>query len=157
MSPFARCAFIVVSVLTLGACSLGPSAPSTPAPAAAAVAASAAPLNPGVEFKFNPGGSYGGVRWRGAPFSSGLMGGTEATVEARVGGNNPQWTASDPQRVTVAAASGDQLSQVRITVLQPGESTLSVSSSTGSRVLRIRAKQVLKDAMQVQITEVAGL
>jgi hypothetical protein len=117
-----------------------------------------------VSFKFDPGPTYGGVRWVSPrTFTSGLQGGKQAIVDATVQAIDarkiaisvsPQWTAADPTMVVVAPLSPNATDQFRITVLHAGESKLTVNAAGVSKDLLIKAKVVGKGiGMQVSITQ----
>ncbi len=118
-----------------------------------------------VSFKLDPllmGGTYGGELWVSPPtYTSALRGGKEAIVEAKVQGIDakgrpvsitPQWTAADPEMVTVTPGENHVF---RITVKGPGESNLTVASQGVSKELVVKAKK-LGQAIQVEITQAAA-
>jgi hypothetical protein len=100
----------------------------------------------------------GGERWSSTPtFTSAVQGGKEATVEAKAvsidangtqGDATAEWTATDPEMVTVTPG---QRNQVKITVHRVGESKLTVASNGVSEELLIKAKSVDNNAIQVEI------
>ena len=113
-------------------------------------------------FKLDPRltrGLYMGDRWISPPVYSLNQTGKSATVEARVSGVDatgrgvdiePSWIPADPERVTVAPASG---SEVKITIDGAGESRLRVTAGAISRELTIKA--VPKEhAIYVEIAQV---
>ena len=114
-----------------------------------------------ISFKLDPrmsGGTYGGERWVSPPtFTSPAQGGDTATVTAKVEGIDakgglvsisPEWTAADPEMVTVAADG----KLYRITVKHPGESRLRVAARGASQELVVRARR-LGEALQVDIVQ----
>ena len=115
-----------------------------------------------VLFKLDPRVSdptYGGARWLSPPtFTSGAQEGTVGTVDAKVQGVDaagrtvgvvPEWTAADPEMVTVTSGENDEF---RITVKRAGESKLRVASRGVSRDLLVKAKSLGK-AIQVEIVQ----
>lgn len=112
-----------------------------------------------VAFKLDPrllGPTYGGERWVSPPTYSGAA--AQDTVEARAsavdtGGKvvkvSPEWTASDPEMVTVSPPRGEQ---VKISVKRAGESSVTVRSGGASRKLVVKAVQT-KGIWQVSITQ----
>jgi DNA-binding CsgD family transcriptional regulator len=115
-----------------------------------------------VLFKLDPrlsGPTYGGERWLSRPtFTSGVQEGTVGKVDVKVQGVDatgrvvsvvPEWTAADPEMVTVTAGENNQF---RITVKRPGESKLRVASQGVSKELVVKAKSLAK-AIQVEIIQ----
>ena len=113
-----------------------------------------------VSFKFDPGPTYGGVRWISPPFTTGMQVG-EVTVDAKAQGLDSngklvtittEWTPSDPEMVSVTPVRDDEF---RITVKHAGEGKLRVSAQQTSRELLITAKPLGNGkAMQVQFSVV---
>jgi FKBP-type peptidyl-prolyl cis-trans isomerase FklB len=86
--------------------------------------------------------------WASGPNFAGAY--AQDTVEVRAEGVNtagkpvkisPEWTASDPEMVTISPGQGDD---VKITVHRAGESKLKIAYQSVSRELEIRAKYVNK-------------
>ena len=115
-----------------------------------------------VLFKLDPrlsGSTYGGERWLSPPtFTSAAQEGTVGTVDAKVQGVDakgravsvvPEWTAADPEMVTVTAGENYRF---RITVKRAGESKLTVASQGVSKELVVKAKN-LGRAIQVEIIQ----
>ena len=115
-----------------------------------------------ISFKLDPrlsGPTYGGERWiASSPFTSLAQVGTQASVDAKADGvakngaplrTAVQWTPSDPEMITVAAAED---TQVKITVHHAGESKLIVASNGISKELRVKAKYV-GNATQIEISQ----
>lgn len=115
-----------------------------------------------VLFKMDPrlsGPTYGGEHWFSPPtFTSAAQEGTVAAVDVRVQGIDargrplgivPEWTASDPDMVTVTPG---ETGQFRITVQRTGESRLKISSQGVSKELVVKAKSVGK-GIQVEISQ----
>jgi FKBP-type peptidyl-prolyl cis-trans isomerase len=115
-----------------------------------------------ISFKLDPrlsGPTYGGERWiASSPFTSLAQVGTQASVDAKADGvakngaplrTAVQWTPSDPEMITVAAAED---TQVKITVHHAGESKLIVASNGISKELRVKAKYV-GNTTQIEISQ----
>ena len=119
----------------------------------------ASPTDIGVLFQFDPGPTYGGVRWISPPtFTSGAQKGTVGTVRVKVRGMAadgssvtvvPEWTATDPEMVTVTPAENEEF---LISVQRAGESTLRVAAGGVVRHLAIKAK-ILDGAIRVEISQ----
>jgi Domain amino terminal to FKBP-type peptidyl-prolyl isomerase len=114
-----------------------------------------------ISFKFDPGATYGGVRWVSPPFTTGMQVG-QVTVDAKAQGLDSngklvaiktEWTPSDPEMVSVTPVRDDEF---RITVKHAGEGKLRVSAQQTSRELLITAKPLGNGkAMQVQFSVVS--
>jgi FKBP-type peptidyl-prolyl cis-trans isomerase FklB len=63
---------------------------------------------------------------------------------------SPEWTASDPEMVTVTPG---QRSEFRITVKGPGESKLTIGAQGVSREVLVKAKTLPHNAIQVEIIQ----
>ena len=146
----------VAALLSVLLPTIVPAAPQPAEPAAAALKAIA------VSFKVDPGlggATYGGERWLSPPsFSTSAQEGTVGTVDARVQGVDargravkvvPEWTAADPEMVTVTAGERNDF---RITVKRAGESKLTVAAQGISKELVVKAKNLGK-AIQVEILQ----
>lgn len=130
--------------------------------AGAAVPRTATLAHIAVSYKMDPRlatGQYGGERWV-SPATYTRVGDKEScTIETRVKGLaangrpapivNPRWTPSDPRMVTVTPEEG---TQVTMTVLRPGQSTVRVSSQGVTRELVISAAYQNR-VLQVEITQ----
>jgi hypothetical protein len=113
-----------------------------------------------VSFRFDPGPTYGGVRWVPPPFTSGIQVG-QVTVDAKVQGVDsqgkpvaitPEWTPANAELVSVSPIRGDEY---RIAVKHAGECKLRVSAGQVSRDLFIKAKPLGDGkALQVQVSSV---
>lgn len=134
-----------------------------PAPAAAAGASTAAALAEPrlvVTFRLDPSvtrGLYLGDRWVSPPEFRFAQPGDEYVVQAKLqsidewgdrSDLNGNWAASDPDMVAITRAPD----RVTLVVREPGESRVTVTSGSESKVLRIRARQT-PDAMDVAITQ----
>ena len=111
----------------------------------------AAPALAGITFSFKldsrlTQGSYMGERWVSPPTYTEVQAGENLIVIARADGRNAkgeaieirsQWRSEDPEMVMVAPDKG---SEVKITVLRPGESVLEVASQGLSRKLLVKAE-----------------
>ncbi len=114
-----------------------------------------------ISFKFDPGPTYGGLRWVSPPFTTGMQVG-QVIVDAKAQGLDsngklvaitPQWTPSDPEMVSVTAVRDDEF---RITVKHAGEGKVRVSAQQTSIELLITAKPLGNGkAMQVQFSLVS--
>jgi FKBP-type peptidyl-prolyl cis-trans isomerase FklB len=115
-----------------------------------------------VSFKLDArlsGPTYGGERWLSPPtFSSAAQPGKEGTVDVKVRGVDaggrpvdivPEWTAADPDMVTVTPGQNDMF---KITVKRVGESRLRVASQGVSKELVVKLKD-LGNAVQVEIVQ----
>jgi hypothetical protein len=115
-----------------------------------------------VSFKFDPGPTYGGVRWVDPPFTSGMQVG-QLTIDVKVQGTDrngkpasvmPNWTPEDPQMVSVAPIRGDEY---RITVRRPGDSKLILSTQNVSKALMVKAKAFGDGkALQAQVSAISA-
>jgi hypothetical protein len=114
-----------------------------------------------VTFKFDPGPTYGGVTWREPPYTTGLQGGSQVKVEARVEGIDdkgrpvklaPKWTPADPKMVMVTPVVPGQLAHVMIVVKSAGQSRLKVAAEGLETELLVKAKAVTKGAMRVEFS-----
>ena len=114
-------------------------------------------------FKLDPfvrGPTYGGELWVSPPTYSQLQHpGTALVVDARVSGFDasgrrvvisPAWIPSNPDLVSVAP---DQSGQVLISILNAGQSTLTVTEQGISRDLRINATVYGQDILLVEISQ----
>lgn len=117
-----------------------------------------------VLFKFDPGPTYGGVRWVSPrTFNTGLQGGTEVTVEAKVEGLDgnsrrvaisPTWTAADPAMVVVSPLPPSVGDHVQIAVKHAGECKLTVAALGVSKELLIKATWVANGkATHVEVSQ----
>jgi len=127
-----------------------------PAPAPAALSDIA------IAFKRDPrvlGATYGGTTWLSPQtFTSAAQPGTVGTVEVRVRGVDahgkpvvivPQWTAADPDKVSVAAGVKDEFT---ISVKGPGESRLRVAAQGVSKELVVTDRS-LNNGILVEIAQ----
>jgi hypothetical protein len=114
-----------------------------------------------VLFKFDPGPTYGGATWREPPDATGLQGGSNVKVEAKVEGVDdkgkpvklaPKWTPADPKMVMVSPVVPGQLAHVMIVVKSAGQSRLKVAADGIEAELLVKAKVVTKGAMRVEIS-----
>lgn len=103
-------------------------------------------------------GLYLGERWVSPPEFRFVQPGSEYVVVARLQQIDPygdrtdlngQWAASDPEMVAI---SRDAPGQVTLVVRRPGESRVTVTSGTESKVLHIHARQT-PEAMDVSIRQ----
>lgn len=111
----------------------------------------AAPALTGITFSFRldprlTQGLYMGERWVSPSTYTEVQNGENLIVVARADGRNargegvkirPEWRPADPEMVTVTPGQG---SEVKITVLRPGESVLEVASQGLSKKLLIKAE-----------------
>jgi FKBP-type peptidyl-prolyl cis-trans isomerase len=115
-----------------------------------------------ISFKRDPrvlGSTYGGVSWLSPPtFTSAAQPGMVGTVDVKVRGVDargklveivPQWTAADPDKVTVTPGPKDEFT---ITVKGPGESKLRVASQGVSKDLVVTGRS-LNNAILVEISQ----
>jgi len=115
-----------------------------------------------VFFKMDPrlsGPTYGGEHWFSQPtFTSAAQEGPVGTVDVKVQGIDargkplgivPEWTALDPDMVTVTPG---KTGQFRITVKRTGESKLRISSQGVSKELVVKAKSV-GNGIQVEVSQ----
>ena len=115
-----------------------------------------------VSYKMDPRlatGQYGGERWVSPATYTRVGDEKRCTIETRVQGLsangrpaaivNPRWTSSDSTMVTVTPEEG---TQVTMTVLRPGESTVRVSSLGVTRELVISAAY-RNSVLQVEIAQ----
>lgn len=135
------------------------SALAGPSPSFAGDGKAAAAARLLVSFKLDPrllGPTYGGERWVSPPTYSGAA--AQDTVEARasaIGADGRpvkvtfEWTASDPDLVTVSPRHGEQ---VQIAVKRAGESAVTVTSGEASRKLVVKASRT-NGIWQVSITQ----
>jgi len=112
-----------------------------------------------LSFKMDPrllGPTYGGERWISPPVYMGAA--AQDTVEARIEASDasgrpvtvsPKWIPSDPAMVEISPAIGNA---VRITVKQPGESSVELASEQFARKLSIRGEK-RNEVMHVQIIQ----
>ena len=133
-------------------------------PAAAAGTGSAA-ASPSermkISFKRDPRISkslYTGDVWLSLPFSQIGADKTQVTVDARAEGSDsagrptkisPTWIAADPEMVAVTPGEG---SEVRITALRPGETTVQVTAPGLSQTLALKAAYK-GEALVLQISQ----
>jgi hypothetical protein len=128
-------------------------------------AADAAPLAKDLTLaiRFDPGPTYGGVRWMPLPFKTGLLSPDAAAVEARLVAFDPEgrqmpvvapprWKPSDPGMLEVTTALAGKPDQVRIRVKRAGESTLEISALGASRVFRVKAVERAQGTLQVEVS-----
>ena len=112
-----------------------------------------------VLFKLDPRltASYGGDRWVSPATYTRVGDATSAVIEARAQAQSsaaakaaaPEWTASDPEMVSVSPAKG---AVVTITVKRAGTSTIQVASGEMRKELSVTA-QSKDNALQVSITQ----
>ena len=137
-----------------------PPALQTAAPARSPVPDTATLARLAVLYKMDPRlatGQYGGERWVSPAAYTRVGDEKSCTIETRVQGLsangrpaaivNPRWTSSDSTMVTVTPVDG---TQVAMTVLRPGESTVRVSSLGVTRELAIAASY-RNSVLQVEI------
>jgi FKBP-type peptidyl-prolyl cis-trans isomerase len=145
----------VGSLMLLLVCGYARASPQEPPPAAALSDIS-------ISFKRDPrvlGATYGGTSWLSPPtFTSAAQPGMVGTVDVKVRGVDargklveivPQWTAADPDKVTVAPGQKDEFT---ITVKGPGESKLRVASQGVSKDLVVTGRS-LNNAILVEISQ----
>jgi FKBP-type peptidyl-prolyl cis-trans isomerase len=117
-----------------------------------------------IAFKRDPrvlGATYGGTTWLSPQkFTSAAQPGTVGTVDVRVRGVDahgkplsivPQWTATDPDKVTVAPGQKDEFT---ISVTGPGETRLRVAAQGVSKELVVTGRS-LNNGILVEITQEA--
>jgi hypothetical protein len=137
-----------------------PTAPSAAPAATPAPPARESPGAAGVDFSFQldprlTGGLHMGRRWVSPRTYSrtGDRGGVVVEAKAKLagrgaGGARVAWAASEPDMVDVSPREGDE---VRLTVIRPGESTVTARAGGASGTLIIRAVEVRGGALRVDI------
>jgi hypothetical protein len=125
--------------------------------------ATAPATNLHLSFKLDPrltSGMYMGERWVSPATYTCVNAGTTCTIEAKVlgvdswgrgTGISPEWIPADPDIVSVSPGQGNA---VKITVLRPGETSLTVTSAKVSKELLIRATYE-GNVMQARISQFA--